>query len=66
MVEQKGLSQNHLAFSSPSVSVNTHIISAAWFLENEGELGKDQEQHWFYKSICFGKLFFMPLLWVIC
>lgn len=49
-------------------SVNSCIASVAWFLENEGEMGKDQEkqQHCFYKSICYGKLFSILLLWVIC
>lgn len=67
MVEQKGLSQS-VAACSPFGSVNSHITSVAWFLENEGEMGKDQEKqrHWFYKSICYGKLFSILLLWVIC
>lgn len=67
IVKQKGLSQSHSAFRS-SVSVNSHIISVAWFLELEGGVRRDQEeqQAGFYKTICYGKLFFLQWLWVIC
>lgn len=66
--EQKGVSQSPSAFCSPSGSANSHITSVAWFLENEGGMGRDQEkqQHWFYKSVCYGKLFSILLSWVIC
>lgn len=62
MVEQKGVSQSHLAFCSPSGSVNSHITSVAWFLEKEGEMAGTRKNN----SIGFTRVFVMENYSLCC